>query len=132
MILQVPAYMNANQQSGSGEPMQTAMLVKPDGSYPDMYAAFVESLPDLTGGKSPAKVDAMKLTGRPEHAAMKSWEPTTRYYNGETDLSAKGTIENHGFNDRTSDGKPIRVTAMSARNVGGMSISGLQQGRTTR
>jgi hypothetical protein len=70
----------------------TCLLVKPHEG--DKYAALLGELeelaPDLSEG-----VDAMRLAGVPSGAEMKDWKPTTRYWNGVTDLTAGGRLEQH-------------------------------------
>jgi hypothetical protein len=108
------------------------MVVKPDASAPDSYANLMAAAPDLAraAGYEDPKVDAMRLAGRPEKGEMRDWKPTTRYYNGVTDQSAQGRIEEHGHVATTSDGRQHRVGIMEARTTDGMATRGTSQGGT--
>lgn len=74
-------------------PSTRNVLVAPGGR--DRYGELLAQLPaidvpDLSGG-----VDAMKLAGRPEMAAMNKWTPSARYYNGVTDSTAPNAVDGH-------------------------------------
>lgn len=83
-------------------PAQTCVIVKRDAESGDIWARRMSQVPDLTAmGVVPdlsGGVDvARDYSGIPEFAAMGSyqkegWGPNSRYYNGVTDRTAKGSV----------------------------------------
>lgn len=110
-------------QRVSAIPTQT-VIVKPDAEYGDPYERLAATLPDIaeSAGIDMAEgVDAMDYAGLPHGVSVEKWTPNARYYNGVTDQSAPGRLEQ--VFGRHSVGAP------QVRSSNGMALNGSLTGQ---
>ncbi len=96
------------------------VIVKPDAEYGDVYERFMATVPDIAKAQGldlSDGVDAMELAGLPSGVSVEKWTPNSRYYNGVTDSTAPGRIDQAFARHKTG--------AAQVRSSNGMSNQGL-------
>lgn len=118
VVVQIPKFTRPEPTPARRPAARSCAVVK--GGDPN-YERFVSGLPDLaeeSGIDLSEGVDAMSLSGRPEFAEMRDWRPTSAYYNGVTDATARGTLDGHVGRSGESVGD-IRSSQATVRHVTG-------------
>lgn len=94
-VIHHPRHQIAPPRTSTVRNEPSCMLVQ-EGNY-DGYDHLLRQLPDLTAaGVVPDMSDgqnALRMVARPDQGVMSKWQPTSVYYNKETDLSAKGRVD---------------------------------------
>lgn len=115
-----------NHTPGVFEPIApTCQVMKVDTLHGDPYESFMASVPDMAkeaGIDLGQGEDATRKAGAPLGVSLEKWTPHARYYNGVSDMSNDGRLEQHLIKHAPQGGIGLIY------NQGGMQLQGRQQG----